>query len=124
MKHVYETAFSKEQVELIHHVDMKDKLYRPLKVLEAMLWGVECKIEHMRYRLAESKDNGWVFVSINGTGDDEHVLGHPELSLTRFSDMVNTRMSDKEFEEMTNQAGFSKALVGSRKTRRKVSEVE
>lgn len=123
MNHVYETAFTKEQIELIHHVDMKNKLYRPLKILEAMLWGVECKIEDMRYRLAESENGGWVFVSIQGS-DEEHILGHPELTLTGFTEMINTRMSDEEFEKITAHAGFSKVLVSSRKTRRKIGEVE
>lgn len=115
MTHVYETAFTKEQVELIHHVDIKDKLYRPLKVLEAMLWGVECKLGGMRYRLAESEKGGWVFISIQG--EDEHILGHPELTLMGFSDMINAKMSDEEFEEMKMHAGFSKVLSSTHKSR-------
>lgn len=121
MSHIYETAFTKEEVELIHHVDRKDKLYRPLRVLEAMLWGVECRIEDMRYRLAESNEGGYVFVSIQGT-ENEHILGHPELTITRFSEMIATRMSDREYENVVTHAGFSKALVGNRKSRKRVED--
>lgn len=113
--HVYETAFTKEEIELVHHVDVGDKLYRPIKVLQAMLWGVECKISDMRYRIAESEKGGYVFVSIQGS-DEEHILGHPELTLMGFSDMINTRMTDEEYENMTTHVGFSKALsVGKKK---------
>lgn len=114
--HEYKTAFTKETVELVHHVDHKDKLFRTVEVLEAMLWGVEAKLGGLTVRLAETKKGGICPVIIN---EDDLILGQPDLPLSTFSEMVDA-MTDKEYEEMRMQTGFSKALVGSRKKREKV----
>lgn len=111
MNHTYLTAFTKEPIELIHGVDRSEKLYRFMVALEAMLFGLELKFDNITLRLAESDKDGVVPVSLN---PDRTLFGHPDMSLTVFSENI-AAMTDKEFEKLSLDLAAAKTLRKNRK---------
>jgi hypothetical protein len=114
IKHEYKAIFSEDTYDMLHGVGPGQRLFRTVKVLEAMLWGLEVELGEGdglgRFRLAESADGGLVLTMIRGEGDGEHFLGLGEFSLLGLSRLA-AKMSDAYFERLCVGLAASKALT-------------
>ena len=114
MKNIYKTVFS-DEVELLHGVTSSNKLFRMVKILEGMLWGIELHMDGNRYRLADTLDNGLCLVSIQSSDNvDERIIGVPEATLLGLSEMVS-RIPDDEYDRFCTEYASSKAFFEYRR---------
>ena len=89
---------------------------RFVRVLEAMLWGIEAKIAGHRARLAETDTGGYKPVCImtmteQETNKDKEVVLGADMTLEDFSSAVERHMSDGEYDRIMTEYAASRTLT-------------
>jgi hypothetical protein len=97
-----------ENVEYISGISKNDKLFRSVKLLEALLWGIDVHLGNFSYRLAEVEHDG--FRMMASYPDTDFVIGIPEFTIEYLSIMAS-KMTDEEYEKILFKLASSKSLT-------------
>jgi hypothetical protein len=94
------TIDENQEFEAVHHI----KTHRSIKILSALLWGMEVKMNGYEFRLFEGKDGGFVPGVVR---DGKLICGMPDLSLAAFTKMCE-EIPDEEYESIETNLIFNK----------------
>lgn len=106
MNKTYKAILTGEEYEGVAGI----KMCKFLKVLEALLWGLEVEINGHLMRLFETNNNGYSIATVH---DGDKIQGHPYLTFTELSELCN-EISDDYFETLKHELAASKILTGIR----------
>ena len=97
--HDYKSIHNEDVFEAVHH----QRKTKTLVVLQALLLGMEVKLDEYTYRLFDSNDGGYVPGVVK---DGKFICGMPDLSFSALSAMCD-RMSEEEFKSMETNYYFN-----------------
>jgi len=97
------------KIALVQHNDT----HRFLKVIEALMWGLEINVKGINIRFAETVNGG---VCPFSADNPNYIIGMPDLTIEWLSDAVMA-MPDKEFELIKFDLAASKTLFKMKKKR-------